>query len=343
MQTINTNSTEVTGSTIVPTGAKIIAILFYIASVAFIVLGIISSFVSSINLQLLGIGLGLLAGIASIVWGVLNFIAGRGLWSGQQWGKILAIAMSSLYVIFGIINVIETHRANYFSLIVNIVIILYLLISRKVSVAYQSGKLLGISITFVVLAIIAYSIIQYPTITAPVETTIPALSNTNASLVILTGTAATLPVGATDLGIVAPSTTEDLVLALKQTSEEQAAEQNMLAQIQDPSSPNYHKYSTSEENAAKFGLSDQELQTVTSWLSENGFTKISVFSSKNFINFSGSALQVQNAFHVQIHNYMKTDGEQCYANPANERIPTSLAPLVSGIVSLSNCTPRVAS
>jgi subtilase family serine protease len=51
------------------------------------------------------------------------------------------------------------------------------------------------------------------------------------------------------------------------------------------------------------------------------------------IDFSGTAGQVQRAFHTEIH-HLDVKGEKHIANISNPQIPAALGSLVVGIVSL---------
>src|SRR5690348_9961472 len=54
-----------------------------------------------------------------------------------------------------------------------------------------------------------------------------------------------------------------ITLFFNHTPAQQADLENLLKEQQDPSSPNYHKWLTSAEYAARFGLSDSDFQKVT--------------------------------------------------------------------------------
>jgi hypothetical protein len=154
----------------VPTGSKAIAVLFYLVSISYIVLGILSifglGFIASV-VGSLGSGSGLIFSvIAMIAWGILSFFAGRGLWSGRQWGRVLAITMSALYIAFGFIDLVRFGGLGigYISLAVYVVIILYLLISKNIRATFQSGTAASTAIILVILAIVVYAAIEYPTL-----------------------------------------------------------------------------------------------------------------------------------------------------------------------------------
>ena len=52
------------------------------------------------------------------------------------------------------------------------------------------------------------------------------------------------------------------------------------------------------------------------------------------IDFSGTAGQVREAFHTEIHN-LDVSGERHIANMSDPQIPAALAPAIVGIVSLT--------
>src|SRR5579871_4388073 len=59
---------------------------------------------------------------------------------------------------------------------------------------------------------------------------------------------------------------EHMLLVLKRSSEQEAALDTLLAEQQDKSSANYHKWLTPNEFGQQFGPSDQDIQTVSAWL-----------------------------------------------------------------------------
>ncbi|HXW62578.1 MAG TPA: S53 family peptidase [Candidatus Acidoferrales bacterium] len=130
-----------------------------------------------------------------------------------------------------------------------------------------------------------------------------------------------------------------MLLVLKRSPEQEAALEKLMAEQQERSSPNYHKWLTPAEFGAQFGPSDQDIQTITSWLASHGFTIGAATKGKMTIDFSGSASQVTQAFHTAIHKYV-IRGEQHWANVSDPSIPTALAPAIVGVASLHNFFPR---
>src|SRR5580704_16842402 len=126
-----------------------------------------------------------------------------------------------------------------------------------------------------------------------------------------------------------------ILLLLKRSNEQEAALQDTLAKQQDKSSPSFHQWLTPEQFGAQFGPADADIQAVTDWLTRQGFSIGKIYSGKTVIEFSGTAGQVQRAFGTTIHNY-QVNGKTYSANASDPQIPSALAPVVTGIVSLHN-------
>ena len=126
-----------------------------------------------------------------------------------------------------------------------------------------------------------------------------------------------------------------MLLLLRRTAEQETALESLLEQQQDKSSPNFHKWLTPQQFGQQFGPAEQDIQTITTWLRSQGFAVDRVSNGRVTIEFSGNAQQVQDAFHTEIHEY-DVNGKIHYANASDPEIPTALAPVVSGIVSLHN-------
>jgi subtilase family serine protease len=129
---------------------------------------------------------------------------------------------------------------------------------------------------------------------------------------------------------------EHMMLVLTRSAAQQASLDALLAQQQDRSSPNYHQWLTPDQFGRQFGPSDQDIQTITSWLQSNGFQVNEVSKGRTTIDFSGTAGSVQQAFHTAIHSYVLANGEQHWANASDPMIPAALAPVVAGVNSLNN-------
>ncbi len=126
-----------------------------------------------------------------------------------------------------------------------------------------------------------------------------------------------------------------MLLVLQRGAEQEAALETLMEGQQDAASPNYHRWLTPQQFGQQFGPADQDIQTITSWLQSRGFQIASVSSGRTVIEFSGTAGQVRDAFHTEIHQY-NVNGENHWANASDPQIPAALAPVVAGIDTLYN-------
>ncbi len=134
---------------------------------------------------------------------------------------------------------------------------------------------------------------------------------------------------------------ERMLLVLKRSPERQAALDQFLNEVQQPSSPSYHKFLTPQQFGEQFGAADSDIQVVRSWLQSHGFAVQPVAPGRSFLEFSGTARQVRRAFHTSIHQY-NVNGVNHWANADTQQIPLALADAVAGISTLHNfgATPQ---
>jgi Pro-kumamolisin, activation domain len=117
-----------------------------------------------------------------------------------------------------------------------------------------------------------------------------------------------------DQGVVADSQPMNRMLLLLQRSPEQQAALSALMEEQlTKGTPSYHKWLTPEDFGKKFGPADADIQTVTDWLTRQGFQGIKVGAGRTAIELSGNVGQVRNAFHTEIHRF-NARGEEHIAN-----------------------------
>src|ERR1019366_883310 len=65
---------------------------------------------------------------------------------------------------------------------------------------------------------------------------------------------------------------QGMTLRFSMTPEQEAALDQLLVDLQNPSSPRYHQWLTPAQYAAQFGLSSGDIAKVTAWLTSQGFT-----------------------------------------------------------------------
>jgi Pro-kumamolisin, activation domain/Bacterial Ig-like domain (group 3) len=211
------------------------------------------------------------------------------------------------------------------------------------NLSYISRSLLILlSIAIIGLAVISYSPLQAQesaqTTQAPHALgTQPLITQAidESQLTVLKGNVHALAKPVFDIGT-APATLpmERMLLVLKRSPEQEYALRTLLDNQQDKHSPNYHKWLTPEQFGKQFGPTDSDIQIITTWLQSHGF-QVGTTKGRTVLEFSGSASQVQEAFHTTIHKYV-VNGEQHWANATNPSIPTALTPAVTGVLTLHN-------
>jgi hypothetical protein len=126
-----------------------------------------------------------------------------------------------------------------------------------------------------------------------------------------------------------------LILILKRGTSQEAALERLIEDQQNRASVNYHRWLTPEQIGAQFGPAQSDVDSITDWLRRSGFAVSQVSKSRMFIEFSGTAAEVKQAFGTPVHQYV-VNGEQHWANANEPTIPAALAPAVAGIDSLHN-------
>src|SRR3984885_4315225 len=126
-----------------------------------------------------------------------------------------------------------------------------------------------------------------------------------------------------------------MLLLLQRSAEQEVAIKSLLERQQDKSSSNYRVWLTPEQFGQQFGPSDQDIHTISAWLVSYGFEVNRVSKGRMIIEFSGTAGQLKQGFHTEIHKY-EVNGKEHWANSTDPEIPSALASLVAGMASLHN-------
>jgi pseudomonalisin len=124
-----------------------------------------------------------------------------------------------------------------------------------------------------------------------------------------------------------------LVFQLQPSPAQQAALDDLVEAQHDPQSPLFQHWLTPAEYGARFGASLQDLARIIFWLTGHGFVVNEIPAGNRQVIFSGNAGEVEDAFHTQIHRYV-VDGVAHIANTQDPQVPSALAAVVGGIVSL---------
>lgn len=132
-----------------------------------------------------------------------------------------------------------------------------------------------------------------------------------------------------------------LSVALKLKNEDQLAD--FIARVQDPRDVLYGQYLTPEQFAANYAPSESDVAQVSQFLESQGLKVKNIHSNRLVIEVEGSAAQVERAFEVELHQYVKSNGKVAFSPLSEPRVDAQIAPLLTGVIGISNFTEHTRS
>jgi len=111
--------------------------------------------------------------------------------------------------------------------------------------------------------------------------------------------------------------------------------------INDPASPDYHKYLTPDQLKAQYAPTEQQVQGLVTYLRSHGFTNIQVPPNNMLVTADGHASNVNSAFHAAMQRF-SYEGAPHFANAEDIAVPPFLGSIVEAVLGLQDVsTPRV--
>jgi subtilase family serine protease len=132
---------------------------------------------------------------------------------------------------------------------------------------------------------------------------------------------------------------QGITLVLARPSQQEQAFEQLLRDQQDPSSPEYHHWLTSNEIGERYGSSENDIAALTGWLQSQGLQVSWVAPSRTFIGFTGTAANVGRAFQTELR-YYTVNGKQRMSVSSEPMIPSALAPAIRSIRGLFTIEER---
>jgi hypothetical protein len=132
---------------------------------------------------------------------------------------------------------------------------------------------------------------------------------------------------------------EHMLLELQRSPQQEQAFEKLIDSLNDKKSPNFHKWLTPEQIGQQFGVSDDDIKTLTNWLESQGFRVDHVYANHMVLDISGTAGAIRQGFHTEIHN-LEVNGVAHLSNMSDPQIPAALAPVVKGMFSLNDFKPE---
>ena len=143
------------------------------------------------------------------------------------------------------------------------------------------------------------------------------------------------PVGAKLVDHLPISQQMNMALTLPLQNQEQL--QTLLQQLDNPTSPNYHRYLTATEFTEQFAPTAVEYQQVIGFAQAHGFTVTHTSPSRMLLNVTGSVANVEQAFQVTMQVYQHPTENRTFYAPNVEPSADPGIPLL-GVSGLTNFT-----
>jgi hypothetical protein len=120
--------------------------------------------------------------------------------------------------------------------------------------------------------------------------------------------------------------TNHLSLAIGLPLRNQAGLDELLRQLYDPHSANYHQFLTPPEFTTRFGPTEQDYQAVIKFAESNGMAVAGTHSNRVVLDVEGSVSNVEQAFQIILRTYRHpTEARDFFAPDAAPSVPSNLS------------------
>jgi pseudomonalisin len=138
-----------------------------------------------------------------------------------------------------------------------------------------------------------------------------------------------------DKGATPDETPLRLTFVLSRSAELQASFTQLLADQQNPNSPNYHQWLTPQQVGEQYGPTQHDVDAFTAWLGSQGLTVLQTAPSRMFVDIVAPTSTVARALATSFHNYDDA-GESRLSASTDPTIPAAFASVVSSITGLAD-------
>ena len=118
---------------------------------------------------------------------------------------------------------------------------------------------------------------------------------------------------------------------------------NLLEQIYDPASPNFHHYLTSEQFTKMFGPTEQDYEAIVAFAKANGLTVSATHPNRVLLDVNGTVADIEKALHVNLRVYQHPkEARTFYAPDAEPSLDLAVPVLhISGLDNYALPRPRL--
>jgi len=111
--------------------------------------------------------------------------------------------------------------------------------------------------------------------------------------------------------------------------------QQLIKELHDKKSPQFHHFLTAEEWNARFAPSAQDEQSVVDWAESHGFTITQRYPNRLLVDVEATSGTIEKALNVTINSY-QLGGKTYFSNDRDPSIPENLAGIVQSVGGLNN-------
>ncbi len=134
----------------------------------------------------------------------------------------------------------------------------------------------------------------------------------------------------------AVSSQQRLQLAIHLPLRNQAELNQLLHDLYDPKSPNFHKYLSVPQFTERFAVTARDYSTVATWAKANGLTVTAKTPNRRLLAVEGSVATVNRAFHVKVNYYRRPANARTFYSPDREPTVVGLSVPLLQITGLNN-------
>jgi len=137
------------------------------------------------------------------------------------------------------------------------------------------------------------------------------------------------------------SSTNQIDLAIGLPLRNRDALTNLIQQLYDPTSTNFHRYLTPDQFVEKFGPTEADYQAVLQFASTNGLTVSTTYSHRELLVVSAPVSNIEKAFHVHLLTYHHPVSNRSFFAPDLEPTVDATLPIqtVSGLNNYDHFDP----
>jgi subtilase family serine protease len=129
--------------------------------------------------------------------------------------------------------------------------------------------------------------------------------------------------------------TNMVLLAINLPLRNKSALTNLLQQIYDPASTNFHRFLNPQQFTERFGPTEQDYQTVLNFTKTNGFQVVRTYTNRAFLEVRASVSDIERTFQVTLHRYRHPTEDRDFYAPDVEPSQDSGVPNL-GVLGLDN-------